>query len=423
MMNLFDYKENIIMSSKKIIKVSEYYRSPTPLEENEKFTIEELKILESQQFSNKIQIISRYTGEQIIQTQEYVGYIILPSHIISIVPKIPQISFINMLRYAIGLAKLTPDEYSDILEEKNYYDILVIFLFIEIEKLLYQGLNTGYKIHEDNLSCVRGKILFKEHLNQNYNRNDKIFCSYSELTTDILENRIIKYTLYYLSQCYFFDDIINSKLLNYYNRLDQINLISISLDSFKLIEYTPLNQYYRPILALCELLLRDSSLNEETTGEEKIAISFLVDMNVLFEKFVVNLLRDKMENYSKLEIEEQKKEYADIFRKLGLDLDIVISYYKKPILILDTKYKEFKDKPDRDDFAQIITYSNSTGVKNSGLIYPGNKEEYHYQLHQDIKLNILFLDLQASNKNEFENKCTNFINSINSLIQSLIVKN
>ena len=195
-----------------------------------------------------------------------------------------------MLRYAIGLAKLIPDEYSEILEEKNYYDILVIFLFIEIEKLFYQGLNTGYKIHEDNLSCVRGKILFKEHLNQNYNRNDKIFCSYSELTTDILENRIIKYTLYYLSQCYFFDDIINSKLLNYYNRLDQINLISISLDSFKLIEYTPLNQHYRPFLALCELLLRDSSLNEETTGEEKIAISFLVDMNVLFEKFVVLIL-------------------------------------------------------------------------------------------------------------------------------------
>ena len=254
------------MISKKLIKVSEYYKSPTPLAEDERFSIAELEILEKE-FSKYVQVISRYTGEQIIQTQEYVGYIILPNHIISIAPKIPQISFINMLRYAIGLTKIIPD-YFELAEEINYYDIIVLFFLEELEKLLYRGLNTGYKIYDDNLSCIRGKILFKEHLNHNYNRNDKIFCSYSELTTDILENRIIKYTLYYLSQGYFFDDTIDSKLLNYYNRLEQINLIPISPESFKIIEYTPLNEHYRPILALSELLLKDSSLDEETLGEK-----------------------------------------------------------------------------------------------------------------------------------------------------------
>ena len=39
--------------SKKIIKVSEYYKSPTPLEENEKFSIEELEILEIKSFPKK----------------------------------------------------------------------------------------------------------------------------------------------------------------------------------------------------------------------------------------------------------------------------------------------------------------------------------------------------------------------------------
>jgi 5-methylcytosine-specific restriction enzyme subunit McrC len=283
------------MTSKKLIKVSEYYKSPKPLEEDERFSIEELETLETE-FSKYIQIISGYTGKQIIQTQQYVGYIILPNHIISITPKIPQISFINMLRYAIGLAKIIPD-YFELSEETNYYDIIILFFLEELEKLLFRGLNTGYKISEDNLSCIRGKILFKEHLNHTYNRNDKIFCSYSELTTDILENRIIKYTLYYLSQGYFLDDKIDSKLLNYYNRLDQINLIpSISLlsESFKTIEYTPLNEHYRPILALCELLLRDSSLDEEILGGKKTAISFLVDMNALFEKFVVRLFQERI---------------------------------------------------------------------------------------------------------------------------------
>jgi len=315
------------------------------------------------------------------------------------------------------------DDYFELSEETNYYDIIVVFFLKEIEKLLFRGLNTGYKIYDDNLSCVRGKILFKEHLNNNYNRNDKIFCSYSELTTDILENKIIKYTLYYLSQGYYLDNTIGSKLLNYYNRLDQINLLTpISLsDSFKLIEYTPLNEHYRPILTLCEMLLKDSSLDEETLGK-KTAISFLVDMNLLFEKFVVNLLKEKLKSDSKLNIEEQRREYADIFQKLGLDLDIVISYNKTAVLILDTKYKEFKDKPDRYDYGQLIIYSNSTGVKDNGLIYPGNTINYYYVLHQGIKLNILFLDLQCGNKYEFETKCNNFINSINSLIKSIIEK-
>jgi 5-methylcytosine-specific restriction enzyme subunit McrC len=328
-----------------------------------------------------------------------------------------------MLRYAIGLAKIIPD-YFELSEEANYYDIIVLFFLQELEKLLFHGLNTGYKIYEDNLSCIRGKILFKEHLNHNYNRNDKIFCSYSELTPDILENRIIKYTLYYLSQGYFLDDTIDSKLLNYYNRLDQINLIPSlsSSDSFKTIEYTPLNEHYRTILALCELLLRDSSLDEETLVGKKTAISFLVDMNVLFEKFVVRLFEERIKT-EKLNVEEQKVRYADITsNELKLKLDIFISYNKKPILILDTKYKEFEGSPEISHVAQLTLYSNSTGVKNCCLIYAGKpKAETHsYFLHQGIKLYILSFDLQASNRYEFENKCNNFINSVNSLLQPMI---
>ena len=100
--------------------------------------------------------------------------------------------------------------------------LLYCFFFKNLKSYFIRGLNTGYKVYDDNLPCIRGKILFKEHLTHNYNRNDKVFCSFSELTTDILENRIIKYTLYYLSQGYFLDDTIDSKLLSYYNRLEQL---------------------------------------------------------------------------------------------------------------------------------------------------------------------------------------------------------
>jgi len=240
------------------------------------------------------------------------------------------------------------------------------------------------------------------------------------LTSDILENRIIKYTLYYLLQGYFLDKTIDTKILNNYNRLEQIKLVPISSESFKKIEYTPLNEQYKPILTLCELLLRDSSLDEEILGK-KTAISFLVDMNVLFEKFVVRLFEEKIKN-AELEVEEQKVKYADILTKdLQLKLDILLSYKKNPFLILDTKYKKFEDSPEISHVAQLTLYSNSTGVKNCCLIYAGKgKERIHtYILHHDIKLHILSFDLEALNRYEFEEKCNDFITSSKLLISSI----
>ncbi|MGI9010498.1 MAG: 5-methylcytosine restriction system specificity protein McrC [Nitrososphaeraceae archaeon] len=51
------------------------------------------------------------------------------------------------------------------------------------------------------------------------------------------------------------------------------------------------------ILALCELLLKNSSIGKKIS-EKKTALSFLININKLFEKFVVvNIL---MEHYHKL---------------------------------------------------------------------------------------------------------------------------
>ena len=151
-----------------------------------------------------------------------------------------------MVKYALQLPELKSEEF-EISEENNYYDILVLFLFQQLDTLIQRGLNTDYKIYEENLTKVKGKILFKENLAINFNRPDKIFCSFSETSQDILENQIIKYIIYHLSQCYFVDESINVKLINYLNQLDSISIVPISLDSFSTIEYTPLNEHYRTI--------------------------------------------------------------------------------------------------------------------------------------------------------------------------------
>ena len=130
---------------------------------------------------------------------------------IIIEPKIPGIVFLNMLRFALELPELGKD-HPELTKGEHYYDIVVRFLFSELEKLLRMGLYTGYKNYDNNVMFVRGKILLKEHLTQNWNRSNKIFCSFSEISSDILENRIIKYTLFCLAHCYFVEETIDAQL-------------------------------------------------------------------------------------------------------------------------------------------------------------------------------------------------------------------
>ena len=404
------------MADKQLIQINEYYTGEIEKLESP-FTDEEINIIENE-FYSKLEIIFKPHGNFIIKTQQYVGYIILPNHIISIVPKIPKISFINMVKYALQLPELKPEEF-EISEGNNYYDILVLFFFQQLEKLIQRGLNTGYTISEENLTKVKGKILFKENLSINFKRPDKIFCSFSETSQDILENQIIKYIIYHLSQCYFIDESINAKLINYYNLLDSISLIPISRDTFSTIEYTPLNEHYRTIIILCELFLKDSSIDEEKMGE-KTAISFLIDMNRLFEKFVVNILKETLPQIDhKYEIQEQKKEYADIQKQLELKLDILINYNNNPSIILDTKYMEFESKPNSSHLAQMNLYSDVKKVKNCGLIFPGTNSNKIYQLDKiGLNLHILFFDIKADTHYEFKNKCNLFINSLTDIFNS-----
>jgi 5-methylcytosine-specific restriction enzyme subunit McrC len=404
------------LSTKQLIPITEYYNSEIQLDIP--FSDEEVSIIENE-FHSKIEILFKPSGKFFIKTQQYVGYIVLPNHTISIRPKIPQISFLNMVKYAFDIPELKPEEF-ELSEGDNYYDILVRFLFQQIERLLQRGLNSSYETLEENLTTVKGKILFKDNLIFNFNQPPKIYCSFAEMSQDILENRIVKYTLYYLSQCYFIDESVNAELLRYFRLFDQISLVTIAKENFTSIEYTPINQHYRTILTICELLLKDSSIDEETLGE-KTAISFLIDMNKLFEKFVVNLLKEKLFSLdSNFNIDEQKREFADIQNELELRLDILINYNEQPLLILDTKYMEFEDKPSAAHLAQMNLYSDVKKVRNCGLIYPGNNSSKLYYLEKiDLNLHVIFIDLMAKTYNDFSQKCNIFVNTVNQIINSL----
>ena len=107
--------------NKNLINITEYCNPPYIVEVP--FNQEEIEILESNEFKQKVKIFRDFAGRQILETQQYVGYIIVENHVISITPKIPKISFLNMIKYALNLPELNIKIFESS-EEKNYYDFL-----------------------------------------------------------------------------------------------------------------------------------------------------------------------------------------------------------------------------------------------------------------------------------------------------------
>lgn len=289
-----------------------------------------------------------------------------------------------------------------------------------VESLIKRGLYNNYVDVHENINVVRGKILFKEHIVNNLNRPDKVFCGFSELTPDILENQIIKFTLFHLSRCTFIDNTLNSRLLTLYKKLDNVELKLPTANTFHSITYTPLNMHYKRVINLCELLLRDSSIDIETIGQ-KSSLSYLVNMDKFFEKFVGNFLEDKL---GKQNVKLQRKAYPEIGNKnnvaLYVYLDIQLFHNNSPIMILDTKYKDYKDKPEEEEIAQMVLYSNSTGIKQCVLVYPGiSKPMQPYYLKENIILHIL-IDLSGINAKEFQRNCSRFVNDITMIMNQVL---
>jgi 5-methylcytosine-specific restriction endonuclease McrBC regulatory subunit McrC len=160
------------------VKVTEFCKPPHITQK--KFTHEEVDIIQNE-FNDKLQLVPQWDGRHAIMTMQYVDYIVLPNHIMSISPKILGISFLNMVRYALQLPELRLEEL-DVSDEKqpNYYDILVRFLLQELKLIPQRGLYDNYTNYDENMTCIRGKILFKEQATYNYNREDKVFCSFSD---------------------------------------------------------------------------------------------------------------------------------------------------------------------------------------------------------------------------------------------------
>ncbi len=177
--------------------------------------------------------------------------------------------------------------------------IIVHFLSV-VREVLRAGLKKDYVQREENLKKVKGHIAILRHERTNVlrKRPDKVYCRYQEYSVDIPENRLLKKALIFSRQ-------ILSTLPQGASRASLEHALHQCLSAFahvgdeiemselKHFKYQKLFRTYSEAIRLAQIILRryDYSLTNIESKEEACPV-FWLDMSLLFEHYVLGLLRE-----------------------------------------------------------------------------------------------------------------------------------
>ena len=245
-------------------------------------------------FSKQLKLRWTHDGKSFVKATGYTGILALPRYNISIIPRIPNANYNAMLTYALQLGKVLKDPIP-IEKDYDFWKYLVLVFSKRLE-ILGRNFYHSYIEVEENLNLVRGKIDFTQHLLHNFNRPDKIYCRFTEFTMNVLENQLIKTTLHkliYGFQLVPFSVDIKKPLRRFYDELGFVDLILTNPKlSFNSIIYTRLNNHYKEILQICELILREQS-SELAKRDSKSGFELIVDTDELFQDFINGMLNQR----------------------------------------------------------------------------------------------------------------------------------
>ena len=138
---------------------------------------------------------------------------------------------------------------------------------------------------------------------------------------------------------------------------------------------TRLNARYRASLALAELILRGCSV---TTGQGKVrSVSFVFDMNRVFEDFLSTALRASLERHGgQIRLQYGKQSLA-IDGHIRLVPDITWWRGGRCQAAVDAKYKRLTDSrfPNADAY-QMLAYCTAFDLERGYLVYAKDATEH-----------------------------------------------
>ncbi|MFZ2631590.1 MAG: McrC family protein [Desulfosalsimonadaceae bacterium] len=374
-----------------------------------------------------------WSRRDFVRANSYVGVIMVPGLTVEILPKIdipdkettwgiaPYASRIRArdnLLYMLSLTRNVPVEERDLANLRfQKMPLLEVVIRIYIERLLAElrrGLDHDYIRCEENLTCLKGKILLNSHIRQNAAHRERAFVGYDDFIADTWLNRIIKWTC--LKLLALTSHAGNQKRLREaIVLLDEIRYCEIEENDFAKVHLTRNNERYRIILDFGRMVLLRQSPAVGIGGEQ--TFSLLFPMEKLFEEFIASFLYRHAAHFEfkrSMIHQQSKNRRLHLLRckienrnkgRFQLKPDIIIDDIKEGArLILDTKWKFLKtDVEDRKngvqqiDMYQLYAYATRYRTIDNILLFPRvpGVTEKSYCLEEDeaVRLRVAMINM------------------------------
>ena len=311
-------------------------------------------------------------------------------------PKIGIPQLLSIACYAMRLFRPQHDKPFDFKRGEALPDVLALALAAAAREAFAHGLLHGYRVEEDTLQTVRGRIRIDDQIRRRPGFMLPVEVRYDEFTDDIVENRLVKAAATRLARMRLRSQDARAELTWVVGMLERVSLVEFSVNDLPETHFSRLNQHYRDVLALARLILRHSAF-ASARGAVR-ASGFLVNMNNLFQEFLTVALREALGVSSNtLRSERQVELDKDGRARLKPDL----SWWDGDLctFVGDAKYKNVTgEKAPGADLYQLLAYATALDLPGGLLIYAqGEADTWSYRVkHADKCLEVMALDLSGT---------------------------
>lgn len=354
-----------------------------------------------------------------VGAKHHVGYI--PIHaglMLQVVPKFVgcEWDFFYLLERAGASPKVFADARTKMTRERGLADRTAEFVIRELLRLLEalrrEGLYRRATERIESRLGVKGKILLTDSIRLFYSRSQpyRLKCAYFDVTADNPENHAIRLVIERLIETPGLPRDIRRQLREYRRMFQAINprpredVCALVRKTLQRGHIPDSRDYYRSLLSLCLFILERSTVVFRE-GEEVTLCAFAMNMEDVFEKFVLACFRNSLAGCDvqvfKADKSVNKKALFSNTDEPLITPDIVIRRGSTTRFVIDAKY--VNRLPNVEEFYQILAYTVSYGCSLGALVLPsiGPRAPIEYRTAGQCVF-VYFLDLNDPVQGEID---------------------
>lgn len=250
------------------------------------------------------------------------------------------------------------------LQPNTILDWFVAQFLLQVEALLRNGLVKKYRRQQEQLPVLKGQLNITTQIRQNGIHAERFICSYDRYSFSHPLNQIVWQALDLL-QYLNLSPNIKHQLTHLYRQFPKLDPLPERKINFGRITYDRKTAPYKSVIEWAQIFIQQ--LQPQITAGQESLLAILFDMNVLFEAYIYQQLKE-VRNADWL---IRKQVQRPFWNRRYIRPDLVLQHRNGESCVIDTKWKVILEaKPGMEDLRQLYVYNQYFRAKWGILLYP-----------------------------------------------------